>query len=170
MKTAKKGQLSQRKLLERKLKPWITLREDHRPPTGWLKAIRGALGITTRQLAERLGVQHAAILQFEKKEAEGKVSIETIQRLARAMRCQMVYAIVPELPFESLDGIIDEQARTAARAIVSQVDHTMRLEEQGIASERLDEQVQELAARLKAGSDPILWSASEARLTRKKPK
>lgn len=170
MKTNKKNLQPQRKILERKVQPWLVLRTDRVPPSGWLKAIRGALGITTRQLAERLGVQHTAIVQFEKNEAEGKVSLETIHKLARAMRCQFIYAVVPESPFGNLEEILDAQATLAARAIISRVDHTMRLEQQGISPERSSEQVQELAAKLKVDMDPTLWSEPRSVLGRKKSK
>jgi predicted DNA-binding mobile mystery protein A len=168
MKTNKKSQASQRKLIERKVQPWLALRTDRVPPSGWLKAIRGALGFNTRQLASRLGVEHTAILQFEKSEAEGRVSLKTIQKVAKAMRCQLVYAVVPEEPSTSLESILDHQAEQVAHAIVSRVDHTMRLEQQGIAPECSADQVKELAAKLKAEMDPSLWGDSKSILGRKK--
>jgi predicted DNA-binding mobile mystery protein A len=173
MKTDKKALATQRKLIERKVHPWLPLRADRVPPAGWLKAVRGALGLNSRQLAARLGVEHATILQYEKSEAAGKISLQTLQKAAQAMRCQLVYAIVPEEPCESLEAVLDDQAAQAARAIVSRVDHSMRLEQQGLATERSAEQVQDLAARLKAEMDPSLWGddrmAAPAR-TKKKPK
>ena len=158
MKTNKKSLLNQRKLLERKIEQWLPLRSDRKPPSGWLKAIRGSLGISARQLAKRLGSEHASIIQFEKREAQGKVTLETIEKLARAMNCTLVYAVIPNEKFNSLNSIIDEQAKQAARKIVSKVDHTMRLEQQGLSLERLEDQVNELAAELKSKMDPSLWS------------
>lgn len=151
--------MNQRKLIERKLAPWLRLREDKSPPSGWLKAIRGALGINSRQLAARLGVEHPAILQFEKREAQGKVSLETIEKVARAMNCKLIYAIVPDEPFSNLESIVDDQALKAARAIVTKVDHTMRLEKQGISPERSQEKVKELAAELKLKMDSKFWNS-----------
>jgi predicted DNA-binding mobile mystery protein A len=170
MKTTKASHLKQRKILENKVKPWLELRDDNIPPSGWLKAIRGALGITSRQLAARLGVEQAAILQFEKNEAEGKASLETIQKAARAMRCKLVYAIVPEEPFTSLESLMDEQAVRAAHEIIARVDHSMRLEQQGLSPERSSEQVRDLAAELKAKVDPSLWGDQKSILGRKKSK
>jgi predicted DNA-binding mobile mystery protein A len=168
MRTNKTSHLNQRKLLEKKVRPWLELRSDKVPPSGWLKAIRGALGITTRQLAAKLGVEHAAILQFEKREAEGKVSLETLQKVARAMRCQLVYAVVPDDSLSSLESILDEQATQAARALVSRVDHTMRLEQQGLSKEQSDEQIRDLASKLKDEVDPSLWSDQESLSGRKR--
>lgn len=170
MKTSKKAQQSQRKLIERKLRPWLPLRSDQAPPAGWLKAIRGALGINTRQLAARLGMDHAAIIQFEKREAQGKVSLESIQKVARAMRCQLIYAVVPHDSYDSLDSILDDQALQAARTVISRVDHTMRLEQQGLSAERSNEQIRDLAARLKADMAPSLWGEPKTVSSRKKAK
>ena len=170
MKINKKSHLTQRKIIEKKVLPWLGLRGDRVPPTGWLKAIRGALGINTRQLAARLGIEHAAILQFEKREAQGKVSLETLQKVARAMRCQFIYAVVPEEPFASLESVMDVQAAEAARAMISRVDHTMRLEQQGLPPEGSGEQVKELADKLKAEVDPSLWGDRQSILGRKKTK
>jgi predicted DNA-binding mobile mystery protein A len=174
MKTNKKALSTQRKIMERKILPWLPLRADHTPPTSWLKAIRGALGLNSRQLATRLGVEHASILQYEKSEAAGKISLHTLQKAARAMGCQLIYAIVPEDPFQSLEAVLDGQAVQAARKIVSRVDHSMRLEQQGLTAERSSEQVQELAARLKAEMNPSLWDDGKAAPARtkksKKPK
>jgi len=172
MKTDKKALATQRKLIERKVHPWLPLRADRAPPAGWLKAIRGALGLNSRQLAARLGVEHATILQYEKSEAAGKISLQTLQKAAQAMRCQLVYALVPEAPCESLEAVLDDQAAQAAQNIVSRVDHSMRLEQQGLGAERSAEQIQELAARLKAEMHASLWGDRKAAPARakKKPK
>ena len=40
-----------------------------RPPRGWLRAIRDALGLTTKQLAARIGVSQPRVVALEKGEA-----------------------------------------------------------------------------------------------------
>ncbi|MFZ9594947.1 MAG: mobile mystery protein A [Bdellovibrionia bacterium] len=157
-------------IIERKIKPWLEVRGDRMPPSGWLKAIRGALGINTRQLAARLGVDHSAILQFEKKEAAGKVSLESLQKVARAMRCRLVYAVVPEESYSSLEAILDAQALNAAKDIVEKVDHTMRLEQQGVSTEQSNAHTKEIAQQLKDSMDPALWSSQKEIVQRKKGK
>lgn len=170
MRLSKKSQINQRRLLERKIKSWLPVREDRIPPSGWLKAIRGALGINSRQLAARLGIEHSAILQFEKREAEGKVSLETLHKVARAMHCQFIYAIVPEVPFSDLESVLDNQAIKAASALISNVDHTMRLEQQGLTAEQSCAQTVDLAKRLKDEMDSSLWSTTQTLLGRRKEK
>ncbi|MCJ7686122.1 MAG: helix-turn-helix domain-containing protein, partial [Desulfobacteraceae bacterium] len=48
------------------------------PPKGWIRAIRDALGMTARQLANRLGVAQQAVARIEKEELAGSVTIKTI--------------------------------------------------------------------------------------------
>ncbi|MBK8201301.1 MAG: helix-turn-helix domain-containing protein [Bdellovibrionales bacterium] len=97
MKTNKKALGTQRRIMDRKLQSWLPLRIEKQPPAGWLKAIRGALGISSRQLAQIVGVDMSAIIRLEEREPEGKVTVEMLNRAAQAMDCKVVYAIVPEM-------------------------------------------------------------------------
>jgi len=46
-----------------------------RPPKGWLRAIRDALGMTTAQFAQRrLGVSQPRIIELEQSEVSGGVT------------------------------------------------------------------------------------------------
>lgn len=161
MKTKKKMLVNQRKILEKKIEAWIPLRSNRVPPSGWLKAIRGALGINASQMAKFLGVTHSAIRQFEKNETQHKISLETIEKVAHAMHCKLVYAIVPQEPYSNFEAIIDERATQAARSVVSKVDHTMKLEQQGISRDRLNEQIREIARELKDNMDSTLWESAK---------
>ena len=40
-----------------------------RPPRGWIRAIRQALGMTTGQLAQRMGVKQPRVVELEKSES-----------------------------------------------------------------------------------------------------
>jgi DNA-binding Xre family transcriptional regulator len=95
MKTNKKAIGTQRRLMDKKTQPWISLRSEKRPPIGWLKAIRGALGISSRQLAQIVGIDSAAVIRLEDREPTGKITLELLDRAAQAMGCKVVYAIVP---------------------------------------------------------------------------
>lgn len=158
MKTNKKRAASQRQILEKKLIPWKQLppHEIQPPPSGWIKAIRGSLGITTRQLAEHLGVNHSAIQQLEKREVKGTASLELLKKVADAMSCKLVYAIVPKEPNASLDEILSGRAHLAAKQILQRVEHSMQLEAQG-APDSYKKQLDELERSLKLTNDSRLW-------------
>ena len=144
--------------MEKKLLPWKKLRTNRRPPCGWLKAVRGALGINIRQLAKRCGVHHSSILKIEKNEIQDKASIESLKKIANAMNCKLIYAIVPKKGYNSLEEIINYQAKFFAHKLIKQVDHTMKLEAQGTSSKEIKKQTKKLAKELTDKMDSRIWN------------
>src|ERR1700722_6360580 len=71
------------------------------PVRGWIKAVREALGMTTAQLAARLRVKQPSIVDVEQSEARGSIELATLRRVAEALDCTLVYALVPNKPLES---------------------------------------------------------------------
>ncbi|MGZ6015062.1 MAG: mobile mystery protein A, partial [Phenylobacterium sp.] len=78
-----------------------------RPPRGWIRAIRDALGMTTGQLAGRIGVAQTRVSEMERSEIAGKLTLQSLERAAEAMGCRVVYALVPVRP---LSQVIRERA------------------------------------------------------------
>jgi predicted DNA-binding mobile mystery protein A len=124
------------------------------PPRGWLKGIREALGLSTRQLATRMGAAYSRISAMEKAEAMGAITIRTMREAAEAMDCTFVYAIVPTT---SLDDIVRRQATQKAEATLDRLHHTMRLENQAMEGEDLAHERQRIMAELLAGPSRRLW-------------
>ena len=158
MKTNKKSLLSQRTLIEKKLRPWTPLRTDNVPRSGWIKAVRGALGMNTRQLAERVGVEQSNITRLEEREPSGKVTLELLAKAAEAMNCRLIYAIVPHDRYGDLEAIIDERARDLAQQLVRTTEHSMRLEKQGASEDDLAKEVDTLVNQLKSKMDSRIWT------------
>ena len=97
------------------------------PPHGWVRAIREALGMTTRQMGQRAGISAMSVTSLERSERAGTVQLDTLRKAADALNCDLVYALVPR---DSLDETIFRQARKTAEQEVLRVDRTMRLEDQ----------------------------------------
>jgi len=125
-----------------------------RPPFGWLRAIRQALGMNAAQYARRLGVKPQRIAALEKAEVNGTASLTTLREAAEALGCQLVYAVVPET---SLDDIIQTRAAKRAEQELRRVHHTMRLENQALGNSDLAAERQRLIDELLAGSLRRLW-------------
>jgi predicted DNA-binding mobile mystery protein A len=125
-----------------------------RPPRGWIKAIREALGMTTAQLAGRMGFSQPRAVEIEKAEKAGAITLDTLERAARAMDCKLVYAFVPR---KSLQELVAERARAVAKKRLSVTGHHMALEAQSVSDEDEKEQFEQLVRQIveKAGSD--LW-------------
>jgi predicted DNA-binding mobile mystery protein A len=100
-----------------------------RPSRGWIRAIREALGMTTGQLAKRLKVQQPRVIELEKGEASGKITVQSLERAAEALGCRLVYVLIPHKP---LNETIEQRALQAAERQLASVEQTMRLEAQGV--------------------------------------
>lgn len=86
-----------------------------RPSEGWISAMRKALGMSAPELARRMGVTKPAIYQAERKEREGGVTIQHMEKLAAALGGRFVYAIIPEEG--RIEDVLKAQARKKARAL-----------------------------------------------------
>jgi predicted DNA-binding mobile mystery protein A len=113
-----------------------------RPPRGWLRAIRDALGMTTAQYGKRLGVSQPRIVELEKSEQDGSVTLKTLQRAAEVLGCRLVYVLVPERP---LAEVVTERARLVAERQSKAVEQTMRLEDQAVKDTRAARALREQA-------------------------
>ncbi|MEO6216663.1 MAG: mobile mystery protein A [Sphingomonas sp.] len=142
-----------RKNLEKRLAP---LRAEHTavPSRGWTRAIREALGMTTRQLAKRMGAAPSRVSAIEKAETTGAITLKTLRETAEAMDCMLVYAFVPTKP---LDDILRDRAERKAAGELSRLNHTMRLENQALTKSDLADERQRLVTDLISGSLRGLW-------------
>jgi len=111
------------------LRPFTRL--SQRPPKGWLRALRDALGMTTAQFGKRLGVSQPRIVELEQSEVSGSVTLNTLQRAAEALGCRVIYAIIPERP---LADTVRERADLIASRLTGAVAQSMRLEDQEVTS------------------------------------
>ena len=125
-----------------------------RPPRGWVRAIRDALGMTTSQLARRLGVDRSRIPRLEQAEADGSVTLKTLRQAAEGLGCTFVYAFIP---IPSLEEAVRHRAETVAERELARIDHTMRLEDQALAAGDLERERSRLVADLLAGNPRRLW-------------
>ena len=110
--------------------------------------------MTAAQMAARLGVSQPRILALEKDEARGAVTLETLSRAAQALDCTLTYVIVPNQP---LDEMVQKRAEKVAAARIASVDHTMRLENQGLSGKELQAERERLARELLRGNLRRLW-------------
>jgi predicted DNA-binding mobile mystery protein A len=134
-----------------------------RPPRGWIRAIREALGMTTAQLGKRLGITQPSVVGLEKAEAGKTITLETLERAARALDCTLVYALVPREPLETL---VRERVRDCARAHLRTISHSMALEDQRVDEQDERTQLERLVQELIDGRGSALWDRSEPQSSR----
>ncbi len=125
------------------------------PPTGWIKAIRTAIGMSMQQLGNKLSISKQGIQDIEKREKEGSITIKSLKEIARALDMELVYGFVPK--DGSLDALIDRKAKELATLIVLRTSNTMKLEDQGNTNKRIENAIKERAEKIKNEMPKILW-------------
>jgi predicted DNA-binding mobile mystery protein A len=142
-----------RKNLEKRFKPLRKL--DFTPPThGWLRAIRQALGITTKQLGHMIGVVSSRITALEQAEVTGATTLKSLRQAAEAMDCTLVYALVPT---RSLDDLLREHAVIQADKILARSHHSMGLENQSMNIVDIEDERKRLIKSLLEKNSRHLW-------------
>lgn len=126
-----------------------------RPPRGWIKAIREALGMTTRQFAQRVGVVQSRAVDIEKAEMSGAITLDSLTRAANALDCELVYALIPRKP---LKDTVNEHALALAKQHIRSTSHSMTLENQKISQSGEAEQLENLATQIAENSGSNLWN------------
>src|SRR5580658_231745 len=101
--------------LSRKLKDLKGLRNLAIPPTGWIKAIRLALGMSARQLGDKLKITRQGVQEMEKREKDGAITLKSLEDAARALDMYFVYGFFPK--DGSFDALIDRKAHELATRI-----------------------------------------------------
>lgn len=142
--------------LDKALKPYQALRQRQAPDKGWIRTIRETLGMSLRQLAERADLSKTSVTNAEQTERRGTVQLETLQKLADAMDCDLVYALVPR---QSLKKTIHAQATRIARTIVGRVSESMELEDQAVPDEDARRQIDEMIEELLRNRPRDFWDA-----------
>jgi predicted DNA-binding mobile mystery protein A len=107
-----------------------------RPRAGWIRAIRSALGMSQAALGSRLGVTQAAVGQLENAERHEAITLSKLSEVARALDCQLVYALVPN---SSLEDTVQRQARNLVASRARYVGATMALEDQALSPSQHDQ-------------------------------
>lgn len=125
------------------------------PPSGWIKTIRTALGMSMYQLAYRLGITRQAVLSIEKREKEGALTIKAMKEVAHALDMKFVYGFVPNE--KSLDALIEKRATEIATEIVMRTSTSMVLEDQGNTQQRLQKAIKERTASIVNEMPKYLW-------------
>ena len=125
------------------------------PPTGWIKAIRNAIGMSMLQLGKRLSITKQSVQDIERREKDGSISIKALREAARALDMQLVYGFVPN--DGSLEALIDRKAKELATQIVQRTSNSMKLEDQENSKQRIEKAIEERAAIIKNEMPKTLW-------------
>ncbi|MDX2027973.1 MAG: transcriptional regulator [Alphaproteobacteria bacterium] len=99
-----------RDLDDRLRQGWNRVRHDV-PKRGWIHNVREAIGFSTAQLGARLKISQSGVVALEQSEAAGTIQLKTLRKVAKALRCELVYALVPE------EGTLENTLRERRRHV-----------------------------------------------------
>ena len=118
--------------LDYALQPLIILKNFQSPVKGWVRSIREALGMSGQQLGKRMNVSQPRVVQMEKDELSGSMTLKTMRQAAEALDCVFIYALVPRT---SLEETVRWQAKRVAKKRLSRTSHSMLLEDQLVSND-----------------------------------
>lgn len=141
--------------LNRKMKALAEMKTIIPPPLGWIKAIRTSLGMSLQQLGNKISITKQSVLDIERREQLGTISLKTLRESANALDMELVYAFVPKDGF--LDTLIERKAKELATEIVLRTSNTMKLENQEVSKKRIQKAILERTIIIKNEMPKILW-------------
>jgi len=108
-------------------------RSIKRPKKGWLQLLRSTLGMSTRALAERCGLSQSRISLIEKGEIDGTLTLNTLEKVAEGLDCELVYFLRPKQG-QTLEELRERQAEKKAQLLNQYTEIHMSLEQQPTSS------------------------------------
>jgi len=125
------------------------------PDKGWINTIRTALNMTMAQLGTKLNITRQGVKSIEESEAKGTISINSLKDIGEVLDLKFVYGFVPK--GGTIDNLINSKAEKLARKIVLRTNQNMKLENQGIRDEKINESIIDLANEIKREMRKSLW-------------
>ena len=129
-------------------------RQISRPKEGWLRSMRKALGMSSPQMAKRLKISKSQASQMERMEAEDRITLKLLRRVADSLDCDLEYALVPRRP---LAEMVRERARIKAERLVYQADVQMKLAAKQLGDDILGQLIDNEVERLVRDLPRELW-------------
>jgi predicted DNA-binding mobile mystery protein A len=125
-----------------------------KPDSGWIKLMREALGMTSKQLAKRVGIDQSRITRLENAETAGDLKLSSLKKIAESMDMHFVYGFVPKIPLEEM---VQAQARKIAGKRIKHVNHTMLLEDQELSEEEKAKALSDLTEKILVDEPKDFW-------------
>jgi transcriptional regulator with XRE-family HTH domain len=99
-----------RKRLDKELKYYRWAGREKNPTQGLLRVIRHALGVPVAEILREIEVSPSVFFRLEQSEERGTISVNGLDRVAQAMGCKLIYAVVPRS-----GKTLEEEAEKRAR-------------------------------------------------------
>ena len=141
--------------IDKKIKQFSKLCNISIPAEGWVYNIRQALGISLKQLGNKMGLTAAGVKEMEKREKRDSISLNSLKQFASVMELKLVYAFIPK--DGSFEKMIEKRAYEIAQQIVLKTSHSMALEDQQNNPARIKKAIKDRAQQIKQEMPKYLW-------------
>lgn len=141
--------------VDKNIKQYSSLSSISLPSEGWIYNIRQALGISLKQLGNRMNLTPAGVKEMEKREKNYSISLKSLNDFASALELKFVYGFIPK--DGSLEKMIEKRALEIAKQIVLKTSHTMALEDQQNTPSRIKKAIKDRAQQIKNEMPKYLW-------------
>lgn len=141
--------------LNSKMEAFNQLKDVPAPPSGWIRALRTALGMSLEQLGNKLSITKQSVQDIERREKDGSLTLKSLRQTANAMDMQLVYGFIPK--DGTLEKLVERKAKEIATGIVLRTSNTMKLEDQENSKKRIETAIKERTAEIVNEMPKILW-------------
>ena len=144
-----------REQLDKKFSKFKPILNTPVPKGGWVKTIREALGMSTYDLANKTDLDQSRISRIESAEVKQEIKLSTLQKMADGLGVKFVYGFVPE---DDLEAIVRDQALKIAKKRLSRIDHSMKLELQGVSDDEQEKALSDLIDKILIEESKNFWN------------
>lgn len=126
-----------------------------RPRSGWIAAVRQALGMSKTQLAKRMNIVRQSLSDLESNELKGTITLTSLRNAADGLGCDLHYVLVPRKPLEQM---VTDQALHRASKKLGRINQSQALEASAIETESFSRAVTDLATEIEILRPADLWN------------
>jgi predicted DNA-binding mobile mystery protein A len=122
---------------------------------GWVKTIREALGMSAKELGKRVGLDQSRVSRLENAEKAGDLKLSSLHKIAKGLKMRFVYGFVPE---NSLEEMVQAQARAIAVKRMKRLHDTMSLEKQELSGDEQQKALKDMIEKILVEQPKDFWS------------
>jgi predicted DNA-binding mobile mystery protein A len=125
------------------------------PSSGWVYSIRQALGMSLRQLGNKMDITPQSVKEIEVREQHETISLKVLKQFGRSLNLKLIYGFIPQSG--NLEDIIEKRAHELASEIVNRTSISMKLEDQENSPARIKKAIKEKTIEIKNEMPKHLW-------------
>jgi transcriptional regulator with XRE-family HTH domain len=84
-----------RRKLDREMRYYRMAAKEKNPTQELLRTVRQVLGIPMSEVARKAGMNRSVVFRLEDSEERQTISLKSMQRIADALDCKVVYGLIP---------------------------------------------------------------------------